>query len=703
MLKENQRNLGLVLDEKLIHSILSRAATTLGIKVDRAELDSETISGAKSPDDLIDAIIDAGGQIGLSVSQTKLRGTDQLVELVRDGLPVILLPSSGTCYLLRQCLGRRVEANRFEGNQVEMVTLTHREVGRILDDEEIEVLVVKSQLDCDAISTNPSNDQHHHVGEHMPPLTRFLGLLRMDRRDIGTIITFSLVSAILGLAAPLAVESLVNVVSWGIYLQPLLVLAGILLVFLSLSAALNVLQSVVVEIIQRRQFVRFVCDLSHRFPRANQHQLEGIYPRELANRLFDIMTIQKATAMLLIEGFSVVLLSVLGLILLGFYHPFLLGFDLVLVFMMTFITILLGRGGIDTSIRESRAKYATMHWLQDLIDTPTAFRINGGESLGIERASKLASEYVGRRKDHFRILIRQIAFAEGLRAVALTILLGLGGFLVIQGELTLGQLVASELVVATVVGAFSKAGKSIESFYDLMAGIDKVGHLVDLATDPIEPINVSRDAALSVSWQRLDVKLGNQHLMLEPYSITPGTLLGIVTRRHVQLISRVLTGLVIPKSGMVEIDGICVSRLTMGGQLGQFVGFASQPDIFHGSVADNVDLGRSCVGRARVREVLQQLGMWSEISRMEDGLNTFVQTTGHPLSPLQQAKLMIARAVVAKPRVLVVEGLLDMMPKRDQEHLLNYFRERSHECTTVILTTIDGIAQQCDERLLMEA
>jgi putative ABC transport system ATP-binding protein len=703
MLKENQNNLGVVLDEKLIHSILSRAATTLGIKVDRAELDAESVSGVFSSDDLIDTIIGAGAQVGLAVSPSKLRDTDQIVELVRDGLPVILLPPTGTCYLLRQCLGRRVEANRFEEKQVAMVTLTHREIGRFLADDDIEVLVVKSQLDCDSISTNPSSDQSHHHGEHLPPLKRFWGLLRMDRRDIWTIIVFSLVSAILGLAAPLAVESLVNVVSWGIYIQPLLVLAGILLVFLALSAALNVLQSVVVEIIQRRQFVRFVCDLSHRFPRANQQQLEGIYPRELANRLFDIMTIQKATAMLLIEGISVVLLSALGLVLLGFYHPFLLGFDLVLVVMMTIVTVMLGRGGINTSIEESRKKYATMHWLQDIIDSPTAFRINGGESLGIERASKLASDYVGARKNHFSILLRQIVFAEGLRAMALTILLGLGGFLVIQGELTLGQLVASELVVATVVGAFAKAGKSIESFYDLMAGVDKVGHLVDLATDPIEPINVSRDAALAVSWQRLDIQHGNQALVLEPYSIPAGRLLGIVTRRHVSLLSRVLTGLVVPRSGMVEVDGICVSRLTMGGQLGRLVGFASQPEIFHGSVADNIDLGRSCVGRARVREVLQQLGMWSEISRMKDGLNSFVQTNGYPLSPLQQKKLMIARAVAARPRVLIVEGLLDTMPRRDQDYMLEFFRQHSHECTTIVLTGLDPIAQQCEERLLMEA
>jgi putative ABC transport system ATP-binding protein len=702
-LKTSQSNPGAIGEEKLIYSILSRAATTLGIQVDRSELNTEAVSFTGNPDLLVEAMIDAGSQLGLSVAHTQIRSTEQLIQLVREGLPVILLESSERCYLLRECLGRRIETNVFFDNQVEMVTLSRREVNEILGANDVEVMVVKPQMDCDVISANPSHDQSDHHAEHLPPLRRFFGLLRMDRRDINTIILFALVSACLGLASPLAVESLVNVVSWGAYIQPLVVLALILLIFLGLSAILNVLQAVVVEIIQRRQFVRIVCDLSHRFPRANQHQLEGIYPRELANRLFDIVTIQKATSMLLIEGLSVILLSILGLVLLGFYHPFLLGFDIILVLMMTLITILLGRGGIDTSIEQSRAKYATFHWMQDLIDTPSAFRINGGESLGIERASRLASSYVNARKIHFRILIRQIAFAEGLRAVALTILLGLGGFLVVQGELTLGQLVASELVVATVVGAFAKAGKSIESFYDLMAGIDKVGHLVDLATDPVEPIAMDLDAPLTIGWQRLDLHLGTQHLVLEPYLVPAGTMLGIVTRRHMSLLSRTLSGLLEPHSGMVEVDGVCITRLSMGRQQGQIVGFASKPDIFHGSIADNIDLGRNCVGRARVREVLHQIGMWTEVARMKDGINTFVQTNGHPLSPLQQSKLMIARAIASKPRVLVVEGLLDTMPDRDQQHLLNFFRQNQGECTTIIVTQSESIAQQCEDRLLLEA
>ena len=158
------------------------------------------------------------------------------------------------------------------------------------------------------------------------------------------------------------------------------------------------------------------------------------------------------------------------MVLLAVYHPFLLGFNIVLLIAMLSIIWLLGRGGVRTSIDESIAKYKLAHWLQDVISYPGAFKINGGEDLAVEKANSLAAEYLEARESQFRVVIRQVTFAIGLQVFASTALLGLGGWLVIGGQLTLGQLVASELVVTVVVGAFAKAGKSLEKFYDFDGG-----------------------------------------------------------------------------------------------------------------------------------------------------------------------------------------------------------------------------------------
>ncbi|MBX3420421.1 MAG: ABC transporter ATP-binding protein [Pirellulaceae bacterium] len=543
----------------------------------------------------------------------------------------------------------------------------------------------------------------HAGGAHLQPLQRFFRLLNLDRQDIGTIALFSFVASILSLVSPLAVEALVNVVSWGIYLQPLLILALILFVALTFVAFLNVLQATIVEIIQRRLFVRIVAELSHRFPRASRMELAGAYPREIANRVFDIMTIQKSMSVLLLDGISIILVTVLGLLLLGFYHPFLLGFDLILIMLMTIVMWLLGWGGTRTSILESVRKYRVVHWLQDVLDTPSAFHVNGGQKLAVERASQLSADYVQARKSHFHVLLRQLAFAAGIQVFALTTLLGLGGWLVIEGELTLGQLVASELVVTIVLAAFTKGGKSIEKFFDLMAGLEKVGHLQDLALVTHQPISIDHAGPLAIQWDRIESRYGNQLLRLDACQVPAGTCVALLTWENPALVMKVLSGLLVPHTGRVTVQGIDTSRLASGSQQEAVIGYASRPSFFCGTISENVALGRDGVDEQRVREVLQQVDLWSDVAALPHGPLTQLQSDGYPLSEVQQCRLMIAQALAARPRILLIEALLDNLPPKDQLRLFKLLRSEHADCTTLISTRLPGIAEQCDDQIRMEA
>jgi putative ABC transport system ATP-binding protein len=549
----------------------------------------------------------------------------------------------------------------------------------------------------------PDLKTSHATTNHPPPLRRFVRMLLLERKDLAAIVVFSLVASILSLVSPLAVEALVNVVSWGIYLQPLIILAMVLLVSLSFQAILSVLQALVVEVVQRRQFVRIVGDLAHRFPQVARSQLVGIYPRELANRLFDIMTIQKATAVLLLDGISIILISLIGLCLLGFYHPFLLGFDVILITLMTLVTWGLGWGGVRTSIQESATKYRTVHWLQDVLDTPSAFQINGGRALAISRSSLLAADYVRARKNHFRVYIRQIAFAAGVNAFALTALLGLGGWLVIHGELTLGQLVASELVVTMVLAAFTKAGKSIEKFYDLMAGMDKIGHLLDLQTTQEHPNPKLYSEPVEVEWTRMVTHYGTQQMTLEPCRIPAGSMLAIVTHQYSSLVMKVLTGTLTPDSGKVSIQGVELERQAVGCQQGRLMGYAAPAKIFAGTILDNIALQREGIDENRCREVLEQVGLWKQLANLPQGLLTSLQTGGFPLTKLQCHQLMIAQAVAAGPRLLLIEDLMDHLSPADQEELMGFLKSQKATCTIILTTGSASIANRCDDQIHLEA
>ena len=356
--------------------------------------------------------------------------------------------------------------------------MTHRSLQKTLQSHQAgkRWLFVEPQLQV------PSDEHHGHDS----PLKRFLSILRPEWNDIWIVLVFAFFAGVLGLATPIAVEALVNTVAFGRLLQPVVVLALLLFGFLAFGGAMRALQTIVVEIIQRRLFARVAADLAFRLPRVRQDTLDDRDGPELVNRFFDVVTIQKVTAYLLLDGSAIVLTTLVGMVVLAFYHPWLLGFDLVLLATVVSGVLLLGRGAVRTGIDESKYKYQLAAWLEDVIRCHRTFKLDGSVTFATDRTNYLTSRYLSARRDHFRVLLRQIVLLLGLQAVAGTILLGFGGWLVIQGQLTLGQLVAAELIVAIILGALAKLGKHLEGYYDVMAAVDKLGYLFRL---PLERSN----------------------------------------------------------------------------------------------------------------------------------------------------------------------------------------------------------------------
>ncbi len=695
-------------DEQQMHELLTQIGLPLGITIDLSDVHAaESIQPPGT--DFFVRLRSSGQQAGLFIDEVSFGSEQEAIELVRAGTPVILVTGTNSCVVLQNPLGRGIEATAITKN-TKTFYLSGRKLRKMLrSPSATRTFIVNKELECDLISSANVNrfdqasiDDDHHDSHsiHMKPLPRFIGLLEMDRRDIGSVILFAFVSGVLSLATPLAVESLVNVVSWGTYLQPLIILGLMLLTCLGLAGILKVLQTFVVEIIQRRQFVRIISDLAHRFPRAAQESLVAEHRRELANRVFDIMTIQKATAVLLLDGVSIVLTTIIGLVLLAFYHPFLLGFDILLVITMVATVWLLGQGGIRTSIAESITKYKVAHWLQDVLAFPTVFKTGGGESLAVSRANQLTAEYIVARQRQFRVVIRQVIFAVGLQVIASTALLALGGWLVIEGQLTLGQLVASELVVTVVVGAFAKAGKSLEKFYDLMAGIDKVGHLLDIKTDHRHNVGPLSDGPIEASWTDLIFRRPTSESRLPASKIAAGDRVAVIGGDidGCSDLAKTLAGLAEPTVGLVQVAGFDALQAATGSD-GQLIGYAGDRQIFHGTVRENIDLGRSGIGHHRLREVLKNLGLADAVQHLDEGLESTLQTDGYPMTQSQVDLLTLARAIAPRPKLLVINGLLDRMDSQRVSRVWEHLSDPDAPWTLVVITHREDIADRCDNKI----
>lgn len=646
-------------------------------------------------------IIEVGNSLGCScrVIDGELH---QLVQLARDGVIVILRSEDGrTWHALMPGQGRSLTLYSPSGN-VPVQSLSHRRIYRLLKagpfTGTVRTVVIES---AQALPVPVPGD----AVEKKSPQGRLLELMQTERRDLWVVCVFALVSGLLSMTAPLAVEALVNTVAFGRFLQPVIVLSLMLLAFLIFQAALKALQTFVVEIIQRRQFARLAATLSFRLPRTRMDALDEHYVPELVNRFFDIVTVQKAISHLLLDGISLVLNAGVGMMVLAFYHPYLLAFDVVLILLLLFLMLVLGRGAVKTSIKESKTKYAMAAWLEDLARCRTTFRYDGATEFAMERSDQLIFDYLSARKKHFQVLMRQVLFILLVQAVASTALLALGGLLVISGQLSLGQLVAAELIVAVVVGSFAKLGKHIETFYDLLASIDKIGGLVDLPIERCDGLLAAPDGE-GVVLENVSYAVPDGREILDNVSLTirPGQRIALCGQSGAgkSLLLDMVFGLREPASGSVTVNGTDPRDLRPD-VLRRRIALARDVEVFDGTIAENVHLERPDISMSDVRAAIEITGLLPLIQRLPDGLETSLTSSGSPLTTSSLRRLMVARAIAGDPQIVLLDEILDGFADDDAERLLRNIISAHPASTILMVTNRQKLLAQMEEVVRLRA
>ncbi len=563
--------------------------------------------------------------------------------------------------------------------------------------------------------TVPHADAAPHAATHAPgahhgpsPVARLMGILRAESRDLWVVFIYAVGVGLLSLAVPIATASLVNSIAFGTVLQPVVVLTFMVFVGLCFEGLLRTLQYQVVEVLQRRVFVQVAIDLARRLPRADARAFDRADGPELVNRFFDVLTVQKTLATLLLDGLAVILQAVIGTLLLAFYHPVLLAFDVVLVLGIAVILFPMGSGAVSSSIKESKAKYAMAAWLEELARFTGTFHGADAATFGVRRADALAQDYLAARDKHFRVVLRQHVGSVAFKALVSASLLGIGGWLVINRGLTIGQLAAAELVVAAVMAGMSKIGKQLESFYDLVTAVDKLGHLEDIPLERTSggavPVGSPRGASLAL--RGVTFAWSERAQLLERLDLTldPGARVAVLGRNGAgkSTLADVIVGMRSPRSGAVLLEGIDLRELSLD-SVRDAVAVVRNTELFDASVADNVAVGRAVVTPDRVRDALAALGLTESIGELSDGVNTWLTRSGAPLSDTQARLLMFARAIAGAPRLVVIDGALDALDTQTAREVMRSLTAPGVTWTLLVLTHRETIAALCDRAFALRA
>lgn len=646
-------------------------------------------------DQIFTSLANTASDVGLKVSELMVN-IDQAVESSGNLIPLIRPMSSGKWLILSGFRRGRIKIALIKGAEVEirliristLVELLQTEPDRLLEWYSIEM---RAPMDASA----------HHENHHLPPLQRLFEMMKVERTDLWRVVLLAFASGLLSLATPVAVQMLVNTVALGGMTQPLTVLSMMLFIFLAFFGAVSILQSYIVELIQRRIFVRMAIDLAFRLPILKWEVFKEKNGAEIVNRFFDVLTVQKAGAQLLLEGFSMALQSVIGLMVLAVYHPFLMVFDLIVVIWVGILIFVQGRKGTETSIQESAAKYSMVAWLETLARNGQTFKFSGGPELAKERTEHLAYDYFNARKRHYRILLKQHISLYALFALASTALLSVGGLLVMDGQLSLGQLVAAEIIVSGVLLSFSKMKKQLESYYDLMAGVDKLGHLLDL---PVERINgelVSWNKPVALSVRKLTFNYPDLPLIERmSFDVQPEEKVALYVQKAKgkSTLTELLTGLRSPIDGTIEIDKMDIRELRLD-SLRKHVAIIGHTEIIEDSILENIRLGRPEVSVTEIRLLLQQLDLMFQLDQTPEGIYTELSLTGSPLSGTQIKKMLLARAIVGKPKLIIVDSVLDEWHHFSGSSARHILLGAEAPWTVVVLTNSKQVTQYCQRTI----
>lgn len=310
------------------------------------------------------------------------------------------------------------------------------------------------------------------------------------------------------------------------------------------------------------------------------------------------------------------------------------------------------------------------------------------------------TSYIAYRKSHWRILLRQVMGSLTMQAIGTAAVLGAGGWLVIERQLTLGQLVAAELVVAATLSGFSKFGKQLETFYDLLAAVDKLGYLTDLPLENAGTESVAAVGCAQIELRKVCFFYDERKPILDEISLTipAKARLGILgsTSSGKSTLLDLIYGLREPTSGTLLFDGHDYRNLRLYDLRSQ-VGMIRTPEIFHGTIEENIRLGNSSLTSAELRRILEQVGLLRIVENLPDGLQTVLTTGGQPLTTGQSLRLMLARAIALKPRVLILDEILDLFedtPERDT--LLNDLAGPSNEWTLIVASRSANVVRKLD-------
>ena len=550
---------------------------------------------------------------------------------------------------------------------------------------------------------------HREEHQHLTPPQRLLRLLSNERKDIGYIYFYAIVVGLVSLVLPLGVQAIFNLVSSGMVFSSVYVLMTLVILGLIGSGIMQIIQVTLVEILQRRIFTKAAFEFSYRLPRLKAEALFDSHPPELMNRFFDVLTIQKSLPKFLIDLSAAFLQIIFGLLLLSFYHPFFIAFSFIILLALAGIVRLQGKKGLETSIKESKYKYRVVQWLEDIANTLYSFKMSGNSNLPLQKMDSLVNNYLNYRTEHFKILKGFYYYALAFKTLVIGGLLVLGTYLLVSRQISLGQFVASEIVIVLLTGAVEKLFLSIDIIFDLLTAVDKIGHVTDLPLEKegghvFTPAQRSEGISLKVSNLRykypentkwvlqdinLEIKAGERVCLTGQNGSGKNTLV------------KIMAGILSEYEGSLLYNGVSLRDLDITTLRSSIEMNFPGHEIFDGTILENITMGRSGISLDDVKNVLEKFNLTETVGELPEGLNTPMVSAGKHFAVSFITKIALARSIIRKPKLLIISDNSRDLEHEERLRIIELLTDSRNAWTLVVVSNDADFITACDRVVVM--
>lgn len=540
------------------------------------------------------------------------------------------------------------------------------------------------------------------------PLQRFYNLLKLDRRDISQIFFYAIFSGLVSLSLPLGIQAIINLIQAGRVSVSWIVLVLIVVIGVALVGILSLMQLRITENLQQKIFVRSSFEFGYRLPKIKFEELYNQYPPELANRFFDTLTIQKGTSKLLIDFSTALLQIVFGILLLSLYHPFFIFFGVLLAFLLYSIFRFSFEAGLSSSLKESKYKYKVVSWLQEIARNNFSFRKQENFDFALEKNNHIVAQYINYREKHFKVIKRQFTQLIAFKVIITASLLLIGGYLVLNQKMNIGQFVAAEIIILLVINSVEKIIIGLESLYDVLTSVEKIGQIVDLKMEDLSEKNTDYCFTnISIETENLNFKYpdaSNEVLSEINLKIQPSEKIYLdgVNGSGKSTLIRILAGLIQPTSGSFYINDDTYRKIDLTQYRSQISTITQGETPFEGTILGNITMNNPSISNADIKWAIESVQLGSFIKTLPDGLDTKIFPDGRQLSSSNAQKILLARSIVNKPKIVFYEDPLDKMDEEASRNIITFLTESSNPWTVIVSSKNKHWEEKCSRKITLQ-